>query len=65
MLQENLISSLLSEVLSYDIFWLEMSGHMAKKGKTVKIRCGPAAVTGDERRMIATVLMDGKARQLG
>ena len=31
-------------------------------GKTVKIRRGPAAVTGDKSRNEATVRMDGKAR---
>lgn len=33
-------------------------------GKTVRIRRGPAAVTGDECRIDATVRMDGKARQV-
>ena len=31
-------------------------------GKTVKCRCGPAAVTGDENRDDATISYDGKAR---
>jgi len=29
----------------------------ARIGKTVKIRCGPAAVTGDEFRIQATLLL--------
>ena len=32
-----------------------MSGHQAIIGKTVKIRHGPAAVTGDEHRKQTTV----------
>ena len=34
-------------------------------GKTVKSRCGPAAVTDDENRDYATIAYDGKARQVG
>jgi len=34
-------------------------------GKTVKGRCGPAAVTGYESRDYATIASDGKARLVG